>query len=668
MGSKLNPLLKKFFYKRMLCYTKPCYALVGLALPLSRPSDFSATGGGFFQENEEGARMHPEKVKRRRRRHAAVSCLCALALALGTAVPYLAWAEGEVVDQPALEVSDAPAPDDGALPETGPADGGEALGGLAVEEEAADAAVEGAEGSGADAEGAGQGDTDPAEDGSEVDGAETGTAEPEGDAEAGSEGAEQASDGDRLADGGAVAPGAEGDAPAQAPDAAAEEVPAEATLTFYGPSKTEKKVPAGMTLTAVDLPSAPATCTFEAWGGGTLEGTFVGWYKGAMRDGRPALYEADADDDKVHAGPNLWGTSFWNSDMCVGQSNFANFQKAEGTAVKEDTAFFPAYRVEYRTVVFEIAVQNKSDNMTTGGGDFVLDVPEDYVFTKAEVKLLVDHCIERGKRMGWPPFMGFYEMKGFGQGGAVPSGGPLGLSDLVGKSPWSFTDTDLADLLVVYGYGDPYDVGEDAEDEGPALTVTGGTGIKASGKLSGPNVPEGADIEVGTSKVTSGAAYDDLDAAVPDRIGDIFEITLLVNGKEIHDGFGELTISMPVGAGYNGHIIVIYHRHQDGSITTSRAVVRDGYVTFTVTDLSAFALADGGLPADEGDGGAAAATGPDDDGEKADAGKAASRGPLAQTGDAAPVLALIALASAAAGAAVFAGLGARGRHGRHVRR
>ena len=610
--------------------------------------------------------MHPEKVKRRQRRHAAVSCLCALALALGTAVPYLAWAEGEAVEQPALEASDAPAPGDGALPETGSADGGEAPGGAAAEEEAADAAVE---------EGAGQGDADSAEDGSEVEGAgiEAGAPEPEGGADtevsgsvAGDDagvavpGEGQSSD-ELTTDGtGATVEVERESAPEGASDPAAEDPQGEVTVTFYGPSKTEKTFPVGTVLTAADLPSAPATCKFDdVWFEGGYEGTFVGWYKGEIKNGLAYLDTAEGNAVTLHGNAD-WSLSESHGDL-------GRCYEAQGTVVKEDASFFPVYHhAEFRYIVFEVALQeNETDNTTTSAAPDTFVVPEGYVFTQSDLKYMFEYFTEYAKQFtGDRSFMGIYSMAGFCQGGTVPSGGPLSLNELVGKSPWSFTDTDLADLLVVYGYGDPYEIDEDADEDAPALTVTGGTGIKASGKLSGPNVPEGADIEVGTSKVTSGAAYNDLDAAVPDRIGDIFEVTLLVNGKEIHDGFGEMTISMPVPEAYNGHIIVIYHRHQDGSITTSRAVAKGGYVTFTVTDLSTFALADGGLPADDdGAGGAAAAPDSGDDGEKA-----TSRAPLAQTGDAAPVLALIALASAAAGAAVFAALGVRGRHGRHVRR
>lgn len=175
-----------------------------------------------------------------------------------------------------------------------------------------------------------------------------------------------------------------------------------------------------------------------------------------------------------------------------------------------------------------------------------------------------------------------------------------------------------------------------------SLDVIGDTRVKVSGDLNGPNIPEGADVKVEADPVTSGPAFDDLNQAMGrDRIGDVFEITLLVNGQEVHDGFGTLAISMPIDPAYNGHVIFIYHRHQDGSITTTRTIAKDGYVTFSVTDLSWFAMEDRGLP--EGSG-------------------------LAQTGDEVPLLGLIGLISVAGGVACYSLLNLRSRkRGLHVR-
>ncbi len=206
-----------------------------------------------------------------------------------------------------------------------------------------------------------------------------------------------------------------------------------------------------------------------------------------------------------------------------------------------------------------------------------------------------------------------------------------------------------AEFTIYTGYPVKDDTTSDAgSDAANNLTVTGNTGIKASGDLQGPNIPENADIEIATSVVTSGAAFDDLNDTMGDsRISDVYEITLLVNGKEVHDGFGTLTISMPIDAQYNGHIIIIYHRHQDGSITTSHALAKDGYVTFTVTDLSSFALADGGLP-------------------EAEAEQTSNVGAtLTQTGDEAPfaVLALVAcLAACCMVVALRFGFKPKGQH------
>lgn len=228
-------------------------------------------------------------------------------------------------------------------------------------------------------------------------------------------------------------------------------------------------------------------------------------------------------------------------------------------------------------------------------------------------------------------------MKGWFYGGA---------NDYMRSTPVSFPVTvngDLAyfnDKALICVFENPV---EDTDTSTfTSLDVIGDTRVKVSGYLNGPNIPEGADVKVEADPVTSGPAFDDLNQAMGrDRIGDVFEITLLVNGQEVHDGFGTLAISMPIDPAYNGHVIFIYHRHQDGSITTTRTIAKDGYVTFSVTDLSWFAMEDRGLP--EGSG-------------------------LAQTGDEVPLLGLIGLISVAGGIGCYSLLNLRSRkRGLHIR-
>lgn len=179
-----------------------------------------------------------------------------------------------------------------------------------------------------------------------------------------------------------------------------------------------------------------------------------------------------------------------------------------------------------------------------------------------------------------------------------------------------------------------------------SISVEGDTGIAASGTLSGVNIPKGADVTVGAKKVTAGDAYEALTSKLGSKLfGDVFEVTLLANGEEVHDGFGKLTLSFPVGEENNGYNFTVYHCHQDGHISAEPAVAKNGAVTITVTDLSSFALVKGEK----------ASTGTGDKSEAESLGGSA----LAQTGDTTPVLAFGGFALAALGAIAFAGYRAR---------
>ena len=53
---------------------------------------------------------------------------------------------------------------------------------------------------------------------------------------------------------------------------------------------------------------------------------------------------------------------------------------------------------------------------------------------------------------------------------------------------------------------------------------------------------------------------------------------------------GTLTISLPVGAQYNGQTVVVLHAKQDGELETYNVAVKDGAAKFEVTSLSLFAV------------------------------------------------------------------------------
>lgn len=174
------------------------------------------------------------------------------------------------------------------------------------------------------------------------------------------------------------------------------------------------------------------------------------------------------------------------------------------------------------------------------------------------------------------------------------------------------------------------------------LSVSGAKGVAASGTLSGANVPVGAKVSVNVDATTSGEAYDALTGQLGSSMfGGVFEVTLLADGVEVHDGFGELTLSFPVGEENDGYNFTVYHRHQDGSIASETVMAENGVVTVTVTDLSSFALAKGEK----------ASTGTGDEGEVKPLGGSS----LAKTGDTTPVLAFGGFALAALGAVAFAG-------------
>lgn len=186
-----------------------------------------------------------------------------------------------------------------------------------------------------------------------------------------------------------------------------------------------------------------------------------------------------------------------------------------------------------------------------------------------------------------------------------------------------------------------------APTESGDLPVSGDAGVKVSGTLNGINVPMGAEASVNAIQLTSGASYEELASrAVNGVLAGIFEVNLIVNGTQVHDGFGSLAVTFPVDAKYNGHWVTVWHRHNDGSITSERVMAENGAVTVTVTDLSSFALEIGELAVSEGEGG---------EGEKAESSSEAT--PLAKTGDplswAAGLAGLALAALAACGAAAY---------------
>lgn len=373
------------------------------------------------------------------------------------------------------------------------------------------------------------------------------------------------------------------------------------TYTFVGAEggTVTRDVAAGATIASDQIPTGAAGA-FTAYGQ-NIPGTFVGW-----------------STERFSTSSGFLDASFCTNTYNTDWDN--SFTSPNGTANRDKT-FYPVYKLN----AYAVSIGASYDD----GGDANF-----YMFATAGTVISRDNALVQfmqNQGMG-------QQMKGWFYGGT---------NDYVRNTPVNFpvtVNSDLAyfndkGLICVFEY--PTD---NTDDSGfTSIRVNGDDRVKVSGDLNGPNIPDGATVEVDATPVTSGAAFDDLDKAMGrNRIGDAFEITLLVNGQEVHDGFGTLSISLPIDAAYNGHTIIVYHRHQDGSITTTRAMAKDGCVTFSVTDLSWFAMEDGGIPA--------------------------GRGGLAQTGDEVPMLLLIGIISVAGGVACFSLLNARSRRkGLHAR-
>ncbi|WP_140396486.1 hypothetical protein [Gordonibacter sp. An230] len=167
--------------------------------------------------------------------------------------------------------------------------------------------------------------------------------------------------------------------------------------------------------------------------------------------------------------------------------------------------------------------------------------------------------------------------------------------------------------------------------------------------MNGINVPMGAEASVNAIQLTSGASYEELASRVGNGVlAGIFEVNLIVNGKQVHDGLGSLTVAFPVDTKYNGHWVTVWHRHNDGSITSERVMAENGVVTVTVTDLSSFALEIEELASSE-------------DANAKDEGSATNSKitPLAKTGDPLSWAGLAGLALAALAACGAAAMGLR---------
>ncbi len=163
------------------------------------------------------------------------------------------------------------------------------------------------------------------------------------------------------------------------------------------------------------------------------------------------------------------------------------------------------------------------------------------------------------------------------------------------------------------------------------------TGVTVAGTALKDLAVDGSDVRVGVKKLAADDALliaakntyatDGTDAFLG------FSVTLqtVKDGvvTQVRDGFGQLSITLPVGDGYNGRTatVIIRHTAEDGTVTfeTQRVMVADGAVTVTVDRLSEFFVSvDKAIPADGDTDGMS-------DAQVAGSGMAAK--PLVSTGD-----------------------------------
>lgn len=109
-------------------------------------------------------------------------------------------------------------------------------------------------------------------------------------------------------------------------------------------------------------------------------------------------------------------------------------------------------------------------------------------------------------------------------------------------------------------------------------------------------VEEGAVVEVVSEEISEEALEEEAPELMEYMTGEeefcqVYEITLIVDEEEVHEEFGALTLIFNVGTEYAGKEAVVYHRHENGEVTSEEVTVaEDGTVTIRVTDLSCFMI------------------------------------------------------------------------------
>ena len=405
------------------------------------------------------------------------------------------------------------------------------------------------------------------------------------------------------------------------------------TVSFYGGATQQVK--AGECATAPEAPKAPAPNEHNEWyPNGTVK--FVGWY-----------LDAEPHDSAEYSRILSQEPSAQDLEMLF------DFSQPITGDLKLGAMF---YAVE-RNVNLGVTVVDEGGCVLASQGLLLYD---DHFYegntilqSSPDVQAYFERVIANYLSEYDGALKGYFYTKGYDDEGKLVLGDEYDWNQPV------TSDFNMDAVIVVpgcnHGANKPGDKPSDKPTDQPsapnasveAPAVSGGTGITASGSLSGASIPEGAKVELSAAALSKGDADHDrlVRAAGSGRLAGVYSVSMLVNGSEVHDGFGSLTLTMPVDPMYNGRWVTVWHLHNDGTITSERVVAEGGAVTFAVTDLSSFAL-EIGEPAGAGDssqpGGASSSGG----GQAAQAG-ASAEGALPQTGDPAAIMGMVVTAGAA---------------------
>lgn len=442
----------------------------------------------------------------------------------------------------------------------------------------------------------------------------------------------------------------------------------------FGDTGKTVTVAKGGTVAKGDIPTPSKTVPSYRNGTHICDAAFVGWLPGRMVENQFGYHEAGATAEAPEPGAN--GEVNWvrfdfkydfsaetpsydpttknipqygivNSEDVSKLPLFWTSTEATSTKVDYDTHLIAIYAADYSRVNFVPSYPDGIEASDLGMSLMFLD-PHNMASQETLIKGQSIHLIEELNEI-WHDTgnKGDWVCAGFYSGDPKKGGAKIDFSAAIADRSKIYVNLVLAD-----------------SSESTSITPSGNAGISIEGNLDGDAFSSGEIVDFSANSLNSGKQYDDLVSAIKDGTqAGFFEVVLNVDDKQIHTGFGSLTLSFPIDAKWNGYWIKVHHRHADGRITFDRVIAKDGKVTIQVTDLSAFALEveepsstnpqAANDPKSDGSAPAASTTNSDSDNGGSDSASKASStssdsSSLSQTGDESPAGFLTLIAALAA--------------------